>query len=76
MTIVSTDYRPKRARERKQSPAIPQRIVGARAPQPAAPVIDEPVIERKRQAQPVAITGPRIVTAKKPGRRTVSVPSR
>ena len=62
MTIVHTDYRRKRPPKRKQSPPIPHRIVSARAPKPATPAIDKPVIERKRQAQPAAIKAPRIVT--------------
>jgi hypothetical protein len=70
MTIVTYVHKPKRPPKRRAQPvAIPKRIVNAKAQQPAAPVIDEPVIERKRQAQPAAITGPRIVTAKKPGPR-------
>jgi hypothetical protein len=64
MTIVTSDYRPKRAR--KRSPAIPQRIVGSRAPQTSAPVIKEAVPVRKPPAQAATITGPRIVTARKP----------
>jgi hypothetical protein len=45
------------------------RIVSAKKPKPAAPAIDEAVKVRKRRAQAVAITGPRIVTARrKPGR--------
>ena len=40
MTIVSTDYRPKRARKRKQSPPIPQRIVSAKQPKPARAVVN------------------------------------
>jgi hypothetical protein len=66
MTIVSTDYRPKRSRKRKKSPAIPQRIVSAKQPKPEGPAIDQAVTERKRPAQAAAISGPRIVTAKKP----------
>ena len=52
MTIVSHDYRPKRARKRKQSPAIPMRIVTAKPPKPgkAAPAIADAVIEQKRPA--------------------------
>ena len=62
--IVHTDYRPKRARKRKQSPPIPQRIVSAKQPKPTGPVIDKSVaIPRRPAAQPAAITGPRIVTA-------------
>jgi hypothetical protein len=63
--IVHTDYRPKRARKRKHSPPIPQRIVSAKQPKPgpAAPAITE----RKRPtAQPATITGTRIVAARKP----------
>ena len=63
-SIVHTNYRPKRARKRKQSPAIPMRIVTAKQPKPQGPAIDQAVTERKRPAQAVAITGPRIVTAK------------
>jgi hypothetical protein len=64
MTIVHTDYRPKRARKRKQSPPIPRRIVSAKHhPKPAGPVIDKPVTERKRPAQAAAMSVPRIVTA-------------
>ena len=62
MTIVSTHYRPKRARKRNQSPPIPHRIVTARKPKPASPAIHEQVVERKRKAQPAAIKAPRIVT--------------
>ena len=69
MTIVSTDYRTPRTRKRKTPVEIPRHIVSARAPRPASPVIDEPVTERKRAAQPAAVTAPRIVTvARKPGR--------
>jgi hypothetical protein len=65
MTIVRTDYRPKRSRKRKHSPPIPQRIVSAK--QPAAPAIGKAVTESKRPpAQAAAITGPRIVTARNP----------
>ena len=71
MTIVTYVHKPKRPPKRRAPPvAIPNRIVGAKAPQPAAPVIEEPVIERKPQAQAAAITGPRIVTAKKPRPRS------
>lgn len=63
MTIVSTNYRPKRARKRKQSPPIPRRIVSAKQPKPARPVIDEPVVERKPPALAAAISVSRIVTA-------------
>jgi hypothetical protein len=62
MTIVRTDYRRKRPPKRKKPVAIPMRIVTARKPKPASPVIDKAVIERKRQAQPAAIATPRIVT--------------
>ena len=62
--IVHTDYRPKRARKRKQSPAIPMRIVTAKKTKPA-PAVAEAVTERK-PTQAAAIAGPRIVTAKKP----------
>jgi hypothetical protein len=63
-SIVHTAYRPKRARKRKHPVAIPQRIVSAKHPKPAARAINEAVTERKRlPAQPAAITGPRIVTA-------------
>ena len=64
MTIVHTDYRPQRARKRKHSPPILQRIVSAKPqkPGPAAPAI----IERKQPAQPATITGTRIVAARKP----------
>jgi hypothetical protein len=34
MTIVHTTYRPKRARKRKQSPPIPQRIVSEKQTKP------------------------------------------
>jgi hypothetical protein len=64
VTIVSTDYRPKRARKRKQSPAIPRRIVSTKQPKPQKPAIDQAVTERKRSAQASAINVPRIVTAK------------
>jgi hypothetical protein len=76
MTIVSTEYRPKCARKRKQSPPIPQRIVSAKQPKPgkAAPAVADVVAERKRPpAQPAKITGPRIVAAK-PKRITRFVP--
>ena len=64
MTIVRTDYRPKRARERKQSPPIPHRIVRAKQPKPTGPVIDKAVATPHRPAaQAAAITVPRIVTA-------------
>ena len=64
MTIVRTDYRPKRARKRKQSPPIPHRIVSAKLPEPAGLVIGEPVVTPRRPAtQAAAITVPRIVTA-------------
>ena len=69
MTIVSTDFRPKRARKRKHPVAVPARIVSAKKPGPATPAIDEAATERKRPTQPAAITGPRIVTAKPPGRK-------
>jgi hypothetical protein len=65
--IVQTDYRPKRARKRKQSPAIPRRIVSARKPAQAAPAVAEAVTEpRKPPAQATAISVPRIVAARKP----------
>jgi hypothetical protein len=64
MTIVRTDYRPKRARKRPVE--IPNRIVSAKGPRPAAPAIKEAVTESKRSAQPATITGPRIVTARRP----------
>jgi hypothetical protein len=66
MTIVTHVHKPKRARKRKQSPAIPMRIVSARKPGPAVPALDEAVIERKPPTQAAAITGPRIVAARKP----------
>ena len=75
VTIVSTDYSPKRARKRKQSPAIPMRIVTARKPGPAASAIKEAVTEQQnRPAQAAAITCSRIVTARKPGGRFHDVP--
>jgi hypothetical protein len=76
MTIVRTDYRPKRARKRKRPVEIPNRIVSAKGPRPAAPAIKEAVTESKRSAaQPAAITGPRIVTARTPrARRLPDVP--
>jgi hypothetical protein len=49
MTIVSTDYRPKRARKRKQPVDIPRAIVSATAPKP-------------KRAKPAAIAS-RIVSA-------------
>ena len=78
MTIVRTDYRPKRARKRKRSPAIPHADCRREEqPGPAAPAIAEAVTERKQPAQPATITGPRIVTAKKPtAEGAASVPSR
>ena len=64
MTIVRTDYRPKRARKRKQSPPISHRIVTAKQPRPAGQVIDKAVATPHRPAaQAAAITAPRIVTA-------------
>jgi hypothetical protein len=64
MTIVHTTYRPKRARKRKQSPPIPQRIVSAKQPKPKGPVIDKAVATPRRPAaQAAAISSPRIVTA-------------
>jgi hypothetical protein len=44
------------------------RIVSTKKPKsgPAAPAVAEAVTERERPAQPATITGPRIVTAKKP----------
>jgi hypothetical protein len=64
MTIVSTDYRPKRARKRKQSPPITQRIVSAKQPKPKGPVIDKAVATPRRSAaQAAAISSPQIVTA-------------
>jgi hypothetical protein len=60
MTIVHTDYRPKRARKRKKSPPIPQRIVSAKQPRPA--IDDAVVTPRRPAAQAAAITVPRIVT--------------
>jgi hypothetical protein len=75
MTIVRTDYRPKRARKRKRPVEIPNRIVSAKKPRPAAPAIKEAVTERKPSAQPATITGPRIVTARTPrARRLPDVP--
>jgi hypothetical protein len=74
VTIVRTDYRPKRARKRKQSPTIPQRIVTAK-PKLAAPTIGKAVTESKRPAQPATITGPRIVSARNPrAKRLPDVP--
>jgi hypothetical protein len=75
--IVSTDYRPKRARKRKTPVAIPMRIVTAKKPEPAGPTIGDARTERKRPAaQPAAInTGSRIVTARNPrARRFPDVP--
>ena len=85
MTIVRTDYRRKRPPKRKTSPVIPMRIVSAKTPgpdpkkldasslsdrhPPAPPAIAEAVSEHK-PAQAAAITGPRIVTAKKPRPRS------
>ena len=70
MTIVSYVHKPKRPPKRgAQIVAISDRILGVKAQQPAAPVTDEPVIERK-PAQPAALTGSRIVTAKKPRPRS------
>ena len=85
MTIVRTDYRRKRPPKRKTSPVIPMRIVSAKTPgpdpkkldasslsdrhPPAPPAIAEAVSEQK-PAQAAAITGPRIVTAKKPRPRS------
>ena len=63
MTIVRTDYRRKRPPQREAPVAIPMRIVSARAPKPAAPAVDKPLIERPAQA--AAITTPRIVTPTK-----------
>jgi hypothetical protein len=63
MTIVHTDYRPQRARKRKHSPPIPQRIVSAKPPKPGKATA---AIAEKPRAQPAAITGQRIVTARKP----------
>jgi hypothetical protein len=71
--IVRTDYRQKRPPKRKIPVAIPMRIVSARQPRPAAPVIDVAVTERK-PAQAATITGPRIVTARKPKGRFPDVP--
>ena len=63
--IVHTDYRPKRARKRKQSPPIPRRIVSAKQPKPSGPAIDKAIAAPRRSsaAQAAAITAPRIVTA-------------
>jgi hypothetical protein len=66
VTIVRTTYRYKPPPKRKQPVKIPNRIVGARAPQTSASVIKETV----PSAQASAITGPRIVTAKKPRQRS------
>ena len=57
MTIVRTDYRPKRARKRKQPPAIPMRIVSAKKPGPAAPAVAEAVTEPKPAQAAAAILG-------------------
>jgi hypothetical protein len=71
MTIVSYVHTRKRPKKRRAQPvAIPNRIVGARAPQTSAPVIKEAGPVRKHPAQPATITGPRIVTAKKPRPRS------
>ena len=63
MTIVTYNHRRKRARKRKQSPAIPMRIVSAKKPGPAAPAIKEAVTERKRPSVQAATITSRIVTA-------------
>ena len=66
MTIVRTsDYRPKRARKRKKSPAIPSAIVtpGPMKKRQRAPEVR---IAEEQPAQVAAISVPRIVTAKKP----------
>ena len=63
VTIVRTDYRPKRARKRKHSvEIIVPRIVSAKKPGPAVPTVGEAVTERKRPAQAATITN-RFVTA-------------
>jgi hypothetical protein len=62
VTIVSTDYRPKRARKRKQSPAIPMRIVSAALPKPKWPPLNPPPAPPPPEAPIVPITKPRIVT--------------
>jgi hypothetical protein len=64
MTIVTYVHKPKRARKRKQSPPIAQRIVSGKQPKPQGPAVDQAVTERKRPAQAAAISVPRIVTAK------------
>jgi len=69
VTIVRTTYRYKPPPKRKQPVKIPMRIVSAKAPKPSAPAINEAVTVRKPPAQAAAITGPRIVTAKKSGPR-------
>jgi hypothetical protein len=59
MTIVSTDYRPKRSRKRKKSPAIPAAIV---SPAPLRKRLKGPEV-RIAEAKATAISVPRIVTA-------------
>jgi hypothetical protein len=68
MTIVRTEYRRKRPPKRKTPVAIPMRIVTATKPKPApaASAIGEAATERKPPAQAAAITGTRIVAARKP----------
>lgn len=58
VTIVSTDYRPKRARKRKQSPAIPMRIVSAALPKPKWPPLNPPPAPPPPEAPIVPITKP------------------
>ena len=65
MTIVSTDYRPKRPQKRKKSPAIPAAIVSP-APMKKRKLGPEVRIAEEKPA-PAAVTSvPRIVMAKKP----------
>jgi hypothetical protein len=71
VTIVHTTYRYRPPPKRKQPVKIPNRIVSARAPQTSAPAVKEAVPVRKPPAQAAAITGPRIVTAKKPRPKSI-----
>jgi hypothetical protein len=68
--IVTYAFRRRRARKRKQSPPIPQRIVSAKQPKPLGLVIDDAVVTPHRPAaQAAAITVPRIVTAANGGEK-------
>jgi hypothetical protein len=60
MTIVTSDYRPKRARKRKKSPAIPAAIVSAKPPRKLGPKVR---IDQEKPVKAAAISVPRIVTA-------------